>query len=215
MMRLFRALLTLQLLLCALTAVADESLLIDDFEQGLSSEWKVKEFKGRTEYKVVTDESTQVLQAASNGTASALIFQQEFLLDDYPVVSWRWRIESVVAQGDAAHKQTDDYAARIYIIFPHWFYPATKSLNYIWANKLDKETVVPSPYTDRSMMLAVESGPDNAGTWQTVRRNIVEDFSRAFGMEPPKKIRIAIMTDSDNTGGKVRAWYDDIRLEKE
>ena len=65
------------------------------------------------------------------------------------------------------------------------------------------------------MMIAVESGPKNVGLWQNVRRNIAEDYRLAFGEEPPKKWRLAIMTDTDNTGGQAMAWYDDIRLEKE
>ena len=205
---------SLLLMLCLQATAADETLLVDDFEQGLSAEWSVKKFSGETAYQVVTDGSSQVLFAVSNASASALIFNQEYLLTDYPVLSWRWKIDGPVEQGDVTHKQTDDYAARIYIIFSHWFYPMTKSLNYIWANKLEKGRVVPSPFTDNSMIIAVESGSGNAGSWQTVRRNLADDFRKAFGSDPPKKFQIAIMTDTDNTGGKARAWYDDIRLEK-
>jgi len=199
---------------CSSAVAAERSLLIDNFEHGLSPLWSVKEFKGVTDYQTVAEGSNQVLQGVSDGTASALIYQKEFRLADYPEISWRWKIEGVVEKGNAASKLTDDYAARVYIIFPHWFYPSTKSLNYIWANKLEKGSIVPSAYTGNSMMIAVESGSDNAGVWQTVRRNIAEDFRQAFGEEPTEKIVIAIMTDTDNTGGMARAWYDDIRLEK-
>ena len=175
----------------------------------------LKEFKGETDYQVVADGTAQVLQATSNGTASGLIYQKEFSLEDFSVVSWRWKISGVVEKGDAASKQSDDYAARIYIIFPHWFYPSTKSLNYIWANRLKKGSVVPSAYTGNSVMLAVESGTINVGRWQTVRRNIADDYRQAFGVEPPDSWRLAIMTDTDNTGGQATAWYDDIQLQKE
>lgn len=202
------------MLLWPLIAVSSETgLLIDDFEQGLGPEWRVKEFKGRTSYLIVADGTSQVLQADSAGTASGLMHRKEFLIADYPVISWRWKVDGVIEKGDALHKQGDDYAARVYIIFPHWFYPNTKSLNYIWANTLQKGSVVPNPYTDSAMMIAVESGPENAGSWQTVRRNIADDYRRAFGKEPPKKGVVAIMTDTDNTGGRARAWYDDIRIE--
>ena len=203
------------LFFCSMPVYAGENLLLDDFESGLSPEWRVNQFKGKTVYQIVTDGSTKVLQADSNNTASGLIYQQEFLLADYPVISWRWKIDGIVENGDVAHKQTDDYAARIYIIFQHWFYPMTKSINYIWANKLEKGRIVPSPFTSNSMMIAIESGSSNAGSWQLARRNIVDDYRRAFGVDPPKKAVIAIMTDTENTGGKARAWYDDIWLEKE
>jgi hypothetical protein len=209
------SLLLLLIVVCAVPVGAAEFLMIDDFEHDISSMWRVNEFKGQTDYRVVTDGPTKVLQAVSDDSASALVYQEEFLLDDYPVISWRWKVAAVVEKGDASSKQTDDYAARIYIVFPHWFYPNTKSLNYIWANKLKKGSVVPSVYTGNSMMVAVESGSENVGSWQTVRRNIAEDFRQVFGTPPPEKWTIAIMTDTDNTGGKAKAWYDDIQLEKE
>ena len=209
------SLLLLLIVACAVPSGAAELLMIDDFEHGLSSEWRIKEFKGKTDYQVVADGTSQVLQAISNGTASGLVYQEEFPLKDFSVVSWRWKIAGVVEKGDASSKQTDDYAARIYIVFPHWFYPSTRSLNYIWANKLKKGSVVPSVYTGNSMMVAVESGSENVGSWQTVRRNIADDYRQVFGDEPPDKWTLAIMTDTDNTGGKAKAWYDDIQLEKE
>jgi hypothetical protein len=46
------------------------------------------------------------------------------------------------------------------------------------------------------------------------RRNVYEDYRRIFGGEPPEAGAIAIMTDTDNTGGSATAWYDDIELEK-
>lgn len=207
-------LLACMLMLSSSAVAVDDTFLVADFEQGLGAEWGVKQFIGETTYQVVTEGSAQVLLAISNASASALVYQQDFNLDDYPVLSWRWKIADTVERGDATRKQTDDYAARVYIIFPHWFYPKTKSLNYIWANKLGKEQFVTSPYTDNSMMIAVESGSDNVGSWQIVRRNLVDDYRKAFGTDPPKKFRIAVMTDTDNTGGKAQAWYDDLRLEK-
>ena len=42
--------LTILLLLCAVAyALAEESLLIADFEQGLGPEWRVNIFKGETD----------------------------------------------------------------------------------------------------------------------------------------------------------------------
>ena len=79
---------------------------------------------------------------------------------------------------------------------------------------MPRDEIHPNAYTGNAMMIAVETGPDNAGTWVKVRRNIVEDYRRAFGEDPPGKAVIAIMTDTDNTGKKAKAWYDDIYLMK-
>jgi len=43
-------------------------------------------------------------------------------------------------------------------------------------------------------------------------RNIYEDYKRAFGEEPPQFGGVAVMTDTDDTGDEVTAWYGDITL---
>ena len=93
------------------------------------------------------------------------------------------------------------------MIFPHWLPPLTKSINYIWANKLPKGRHVPNPFYSNAVMVAVESGNENVGKWIAERRNVYEDFKAIFGEEPPL---IAIMTDTDNTGEAAVAYYDDM-----
>jgi|LGVD01.1.fsa_nt_gb hypothetical protein len=186
--------------------------LIDDFENGLRPEWKEKEFKGRTDYRVVREATGNALQAESHGAASALILEQAIDLKQSPVLSWRWKVEKTLAKGDARSKAGDDYAARIYVIFPHWFFPKTRAINYIWANKLPLGTVVPNSFTSRAIMIAVQSGEEHVGKWMAESRNVRADYRAIFGEEPPLAGAIAVMTDTDNTSGSAVAWYDDIRL---
>lgn len=187
-------------------------VMLEDFEQGLGPGWKEKSFSGHTEYLVVPDGNGHCLQATSRAAASGLALEKEYRLQDYPILSWRWKIEEVLSQGDARHKDGDDYAARVYVVFPHWFFPKTHSLNYIWANRLPRGEVVPNPFTGNAMMVAVESGNAKRGEWIEERRNVLDDYRRIFGEEPPPVGAIAIMTDTDNTGGTAKAWYDDIRI---
>jgi len=172
--------------------------------------WSVKSFKGNTEYRIVKDAAQRVLQASSHGTASGLVYKTEFDPRDYPILTWRWKVKNIIAKGDSRTRAGDDYAARVYVVFPHWFFPKTRTLNYIWANRLPRDTVQANAYTANAMMLSVESGHEKAGEWLTERRNIVADFRRAFGEDPPNVGAIAIMTDTDNTGEAAIAWYGDI-----
>ena len=198
-------------LFCSSVFAAQESLLVDDFEGDLGL-WQVQTFVGRTQYELVSDGSSKVLHATSSAAASGLIKQLEFDPNQYPRLQWRWKIEAVLASGDARTKEGDDYAARIYVIFPHWIKPLTCTINYIWANRLPKGEALPNSYFSRAMMLAVESGNQRAGEWILEERNLVEDYRRLFGEDPPLAGAIAIMTDTDNTGEHAQAWYDDIRL---
>jgi hypothetical protein len=216
--RLFR-----RLLLCAVFSLLQTGavvagalpLVIDDFERGLGPEWSVKEFRGETAYRVVGDDGGRVLQAESHGTASGLVKKVDVAPRDLPILSWRWKVSGTIAQGDERSKRGDDYAARVYVIFPHWFFPKTRTLNYIWANRLSQGAFLPNAYTGNAMMIAVRSGPTQSGQWLSERRDIVADYRKAFGEEPPRIGGIAIMTDTDDTGARAMAWYDDLVLAKE
>lgn len=201
------------LFLQALFASAQEkTLLIDGFEDGLRPVWQEKVFKGRTAYGVVREGTGNILKAQSHGAASALILEKKIDLKEFPVLSWRWKVENILVKGDARKKTGDDYAARIYVIFPHWFFPKTRTINYIWANKLPLGAMVPNPFTANAVMIAVETGEDHVGTWMLESRNVQADYRAVFGEEPPLVGAIAIMTDTDNTGGAAVAWYDDLRF---
>jgi hypothetical protein len=211
-----RYLLSILFLCLAIAAFAGSDVIpVGHFSESGLTGWTDKKFKGETEYLLVKDGGQNVLRAQSQGAASGLIFETDYDPRQYPVLSWDWKIDHVIENGDSRSKETDDYAARIYVIFPHWFFPMTKTLNYIWANRLPKEASQLSVYTSNGMMIAVESGSDKAGQWVTVRRNIFADYRKAFGEDPPMVGAIAIMTDTDNTGESALAWYGDITASRE
>lgn len=199
------------------------------------SGWEPLEFPKidqHSRYQLVTEAGTQVVRAQTDGGASGLIARLDLQPTDSLILRWRWKVSNVFAQGNAREKSGDDYPARIYVAFEFQpeqagFFERAKrkavevvfgealpgnALNYIWANTLPEGETVPNPYTDTTMMVAVNSGAGQAGQWVTVERDIVADYQRAFGESPPPLVGIAIMSDSDNTGESATAWYGDISL---
>jgi Protein of unknown function (DUF3047) len=193
-------------------AARAETVWIDRFEGGLAPRWEEKTFKGRTLYDVVAEGSGHVLRARSQDAASGLIYRTEYDLTRFPRLAWRWKVENILQKGDARSKAGDDYSARVYVIFPHWFAPKTRSINYIWANRLPRGTFVPNPFFGNAVMLAVQSGPERVGEWISEERDVAADYRTIFGEEPPLAGGVAIMTDTDNTGEAAVAYYDDLRL---
>jgi hypothetical protein len=100
----------------------------------------------------------------------------------------------------------------VYVVFPSVLFWRTRAVNYIWANRLPRGAFLPNVYTGNAVMVAVESGDANAGRWIDEERDLVEDYRRAFGEDPPKIGAVAIMTDTDNTGEEAVAWYGAIRF---
>jgi hypothetical protein len=205
------AALALAFLLFALSAVS-ESLVLGNFSGGDLSGWKPKVFQGKTTYSLVTDGDRRVLKAESDKAASGLFKEVELDPRKYPVLRWSWKIERTIPNGNEKTKEGDDYAARVYVVFPRTLFWKTKAINYIWANRLPKGESLPNAFTSNAMMVAVESGEGNAGTWVAEERNLYEDYRLLFGEDPPEIGAVALMTDTDNTGGKAVAYYGDITL---
>jgi hypothetical protein len=187
-------------------------IIIDDFADGIKPGWTSKSFKGKTEYTWVDEDGKPCIKATSENSASGLVYKIEYDPEKYPYISWNWKADNIIASGDATQKSKDDYCARIYIAFQSLLSWNSKIINYIWANKLPQNEVIPSPYTPDSIMISVESGPANTGKWITETRNVYEDYVRFFGKKPPMTTAIAIMTDTDDTGESTSASYGPIAI---
>lgn len=203
-------------IICTMSSLgwADESaeLVVADFARDGLAGWKTKVFAGETRYRLVDEDGMVVLQAVSEATASSLIKEIEFQPAEYRYLRWSWKIDKTIEGGDEKTKAGDDYAARLYVVFPGRFFWQTRAINYIWANQLPQGASIANAFTSQAMMIAVESGPALAGRWLSEERDIWEDYQRLFGEEPEKAAAIAIMTDTDNTGESAVAWYGDIIL---
>jgi len=198
--------------------------------------WKPLTFKKiaqHTQYQVVKEGGTLVMRAISEAAASGLTKEVQIDPREYSVVRWRWKVENLLKHSDVHRKDGDDYPARLYITFA---YDADKmsfakklkyqagrvlfgdipiaALNYIWEATTPIGTIVDNVYTDFARMIVVESGPTRIGQWLNEERNVYDDYKRAFAGEPPMINGVAIMSDTDNTGERVTAFYGDITFVK-
>lgn len=199
----------------------------------LPVEWQpltFKKIKQHTQYRLVMDGAVTVVHAASRNSASGLIRKVSIDPRKFRFINWRWKVSTVYANGDVAHKSGDDYPARVYITFAYdpaqvgflekvkyesarLIYgetPPLAAITYIWANQAPVGLMVANAYTDRVKMVVLQSGTAQAGQWMTEKRDIYTDFKKEFGREPTRISGVAIMTDSDNTGESASAWYGDI-----
>ncbi len=193
-----------------------------------------KKIEKQTTYRLVKDGGATVVKAVSEASASGLTRAITINLTDYPIVQWRWKVTNVLKKGTAMKQEGDDYPARLYMTFEYdadkvgFFkkaqyeaikllygqYPPLSAITYIWDSALPKGTVLRSPYTERVTMIVVESGVERLNQWVSEERNVYEDYTKAFGNEPPMISGIAIMTDTDNRGESAVAYYGDIVFKK-
>jgi hypothetical protein len=196
--------------LCGFGQADDVSMV--HFKTDSLAGWENKEFKGKTDYRLVRENGNIVIQAYSRATASGLVKKVKLDPQLFRYLSWSWKIGGTIAKGDEKSKAGDDYAARVYVVFPGRFFWQTRAINYIWANRLPKGESISNAFSSHTKMVAVESGPAKAGQWVTEQRDILADYHRLFGNEPGELGAVAIMTDTDNTGSEAIAWYGEITL---
>jgi hypothetical protein len=199
------------------------------------NDWRPLHFpkiKKHTKYSIAKEGNIHVLQAESSASASGIVFNKEFNVYQYPKARWKWKISNVYKRGNAKNKSGDDYPIRVYIIFKYdpdsssftkmvkyaitkkiyGEYPPDSTLNYIWANRKHKERALTNTYAKESQMVILRSGAQHAGVWIEQEVNILRDYKRIFGADPPPVASIAIMNDSDNTGERSVSYIDFIEV---
>lgn len=219
--------------LILITNLNAETFISEEFN--IMNNWEALIFPkidNQTKYSI---EDEDYLKIESNNSASGIKLNSTFDVYKFPILTWSWKVLNIIESGDARKKSGDDYPVRIYVIFKYdpekagfgerlqyngikliyGEYPPKASLNYIWSNQKLNTDFLFSPYTKKAALIPAEEGRDNLGIWQSYSVNILEDYRKIFGADPPSEASLAIMGDSDNTGEKSLAFIDYIRLESE
>lgn len=186
-----------------------------------------------TRYTLVRDGEATVLQADADHSASALMHAGPVDLARTPVLSWRWKAAAPVTGADNSVASREDAPARLVFVFEgdrsklSLFDQAAMglaqiaggealpyaTLMYVWSTTAPPGSVIPNPRTRRVQMIVVSGRPGDAGQWQTLRRNLAQDYEQVFHEKPGRITAWGLLSDTDNTRTVARAWYGDIRFD--
>lgn len=86
------------------------------------------------------------------------------------------------------------------------------TLMYVWDQRYPVGSVIANPHTRRIRQLVIDAGPDRLNQWVDHERDIAADFRTAFGEAPGPLIGVGVMSDSNNTGASVSAWFGPLTL---
>jgi hypothetical protein len=201
----------------------------------MPADWKQVQLSNKkkdTAYDLVASEGTVVLHARADASASALAHLAGFDLRQRPVISWRWKVAKLIDGADNNVATREDSPVRLLLVFDgdksklpprdQAVFRLSKrssgrelpyaTLMYVWANDAKAGNVIENPHTRRVQMIVASSGSAGVGEWQSLSRNLFEDYKTAFGEEPGKLIAYGVMSDTDNTGASAEAWYGDIKF---
>ncbi len=192
--------------------------------------------KAKNEISLVREGKWTVVYMKSLNSISSLITRPDADIKDYPIIAWRWKIDRTVGMAREHRRDRNDCAARIRIIFGKdrgdapldnplvkkvikmvgfkmpKMEPQGMKIDYVWGNDAKKGVVIDYPGSKSHKVVVVERGNDRAGKWIREKRNLMEDFRRFFGSEPPGILAIAVLTDTDQTNEGVEAHYSSVML---
>lgn len=197
------------------TAPAEGTISLFGGPQGGIDTWRHITLSGTTLYEDVTLDGRSVVRATADNSASMLLRRVDVDPNNCRHISWSWRVDQVQPRANLFTKANEDVAASIYLLFGSpkrlRFGGKVPTLRYVWTSSHhEREAVVDSPFApgiERSIV--VQSGTDRTGQWITEHRDVVTDFTRAFGVDPPGGIHaVALFTDNDQTGEPALAYYE-------
>lgn len=195
--------------------------------------WQAQLLPGKraTRYAWTSKEGRPALHAESRQSASLWRKRLTPAAAAPAEVQFSWWVHDVLSEASVADPSIEDAPARVVFGFDGdrsrlsprnrmlfdlaetltGEMPPFATLMYVWDAELPVGTVVISPRTDRIRKIVVDSGRGELRRWRDHRRNLRQDFERAFGEAPGPLMSVALMSDSDNTQGEAQAWYGPVR----
>ena len=141
--------------------------------------------------------------------------KKEIKLADWPVLSWEWKVTTTPKGGDVQIKEKDDQAGSICLVVDPGMTSFDSSLCYIYENDGPKDQVLTSKKDEKAKYIIVRSAKaDGLGKWFSEKRNLLEDYKKAFGRTPTKIGVIGMQIDSNDTKSSGEAFFRKIILTK-
>jgi hypothetical protein len=174
------------------------------------SDWR----KGAEAVSVTSEDSVSLIWTSLPETAW-----------DARAASWRWQVEESVPPTALDLRGGDDRNLSLYFVFMPgdvarenrgasirrlMRIEQARVLMYVWGGDHARGAVLPSPYLGAQGRTVVLRPAGTGG--HSERVDLAADYRRAFGAEAPAVVGLALSSDSDDTGGTVRAALADLSL---
>ena len=196
------------------TSVA-ELKAVEDWSQhavgskGVPSGWKPYETLGGRpayDFSIVDDEGRRALDLKSRDEHSTITKEIHVSLRATPVLEWSWKVVQHPAGADIRKRETSDLTGHVFVVWPR--FPGllrTRLIGYAWDANLPAGSMERSRKAGNVIFVIVRSGTQELGRWVTERRNVYEDYRKAFGEDPEDPRAVAISIDTNDTHSTAEA----------
>ena len=200
-------------------------------EKGVPEGWELKEYQGKVEpgdITILTEGSKKILQLRAEQKSFFLGRRKlSVSMEKSPILTWRWKIQAVLADADARDFYTDDQPINIYVTFKKGGKGNLRAIGYLWDNKAPRCSYLIAPaerpwWSRKALRIAgvpitwyviLQNGESPVHIWFTESRNLAEDYKQIFGTDyAPDVHSIAVQIDTSTLGGSGQSWVGSIRL---
>ena len=165
------------------TVWADDRVVVGDFSlgadaKGVPQAWELAEKSGHASLSLTNMDGLNAIVMRSADTSFSIQKQVKIDLEQYPILTWKWKVTKVPAGGDFRNAKLDDQAAQLFLALSK-----TKAIVYLWDTTAPQGLMAEAsaPHPMKIKVVVLRSGPSQTGKWITETRNVYEDFKKLFG----------------------------------
>ena len=197
-------------------SVLAEKITVFEFTKEEMEILKEKKVKGKTKWKLGTNENGNFIRAESEGTGSGLGKEVKINLNNTPFINITWKVEKGLEGINEQSKKGHDYAARVFVIKKTGATAlSNRAVNYVFSSNNDIGKNWHSPYTKKSIDYVLSTTKISSDEWVTVKANVKESFKTLHNLDVDEINGVAIMTDTDNSKLKAISYYQNIYFSSE
>lgn len=149
-----------------------------------------------------SNESTQIVKLNGEGYT--------WNLRTHPRLAWDWKATRLPEGAREDDDDLNDSGAAFYVTFDTDWLGRPRSIKYTYSSTLPEGTIAKH---GPLRVIVVSSASKGLGNWVHVERDVVADYRRVFGGDPPDEpLSITLWSDSDNTKKVSEAYFDNITL---
>lgn len=169
---------------------------------------KGKLFTAKPTYQIVYDKElkTNVLRVTANRASGTILYNITGVLQKYPIMRWKWRVDALPKGADGRNPDADDQAIAIYIGIGSI---STNSISYRWDTETPKQTRGKVSYGAGMVKvdwITLRNKEDKVGVWYVDQVNAAEDLKRICGGKlPDSDVALSICSNSQYTKSKITA----------
>ena len=197
---------------------ADDRVAVADFSQGdargVPKGWELAEKSGKASLSLAKVDGLNALVMRSADTSFSVQRRVKIELEQYPILTWKWKVIKLPTGGDFRRAKTDDQAAQLFLALSK-----TKAIVYLWDTTAPQGLIAAAsaPPPMRIKVVVVRSGPSQAGKWITETRNVYQDYRKLYGGgdKAPVVSGMRIQINSQHTKTSAESCFADLVFKKQ